>query len=164
MFHIDRMACGCRHDQDFVLDCPMGYAGYLALFVKTKAIFVIDGQTIETEPDTFIIFDHGSPQYYKANGGEYINDWIQFTCTEQLTSGIPIQFDKPLYIGETINAIHIIMSKDHSIVLLFQTPDLFRQRCLFRFVHRESPFCKMTDNRLLYTVILNIQEYQVHFL
>ncbi len=103
MFHIDRMACGCRHDQDFVLDCPMGYAGYLALFVKTKAIFVINGQTIETEPDTFIIFDHASPQYYKANGGEYINDWIQFTCTEQLTSGIPIQFDKPLYIGETIN-------------------------------------------------------------
>lgn len=103
MFTIDRMGCGCRHDGDFILDRPMGYDGYLVLFVKTKAVFVIDGVQTETEPDTFIIFDRGTPQYYRACESEYINDWIQFSCTEQLTSEIPIVFDTPVYIGETIN-------------------------------------------------------------
>ncbi|MGN0648503.1 MAG: helix-turn-helix domain-containing protein [Oscillospiraceae bacterium] len=103
MFLIDRMGCGSRHDGDFVFDRSMGYDGYLVLFVKTKAIFVINGQQIETEPETFIIYDKHTPQWYRACEECYINDWIQFSCTEQLSSEIPIVFDTPLYIGQNIN-------------------------------------------------------------
>ncbi len=97
------MGCGCRHDGDFVLDRPAGYDGYLVLFVKTKAEFVICGKCIETEPNTFIIFNRGTPQYYSACESEYINDWIQFSCTEQLISEISVVFDTPLHIGDAIN-------------------------------------------------------------
>ncbi len=103
MFTIDRMGCDCCHDSDFVLDRPMGYDGYLALFIKTKAVFLINGQQIETKPETFLIYNKHTPQWYRACEERYINDWIQFSCTEQLASEIPIVFDTPLFIGRNIN-------------------------------------------------------------
>ncbi len=103
LFIIDRMGCGCCHDGDFVLDRPMGYDGYLVLFVKTKAIFVINGQQIETKPETFLIYNKHTPQWYRACEENYINDWLQFSCTEQLSTEIPIVFDTPLYIGRNID-------------------------------------------------------------
>lgn len=103
MFYIDRMGCGCRHDGSFLHNCPRGYSGHLMLFVKTGAVFVIDGTEYNIEPNTFIIYDKNSPQYYKACESEYINDWIQFECSEDISSGIDIKFDTPVYIGESID-------------------------------------------------------------
>lgn len=73
------------------------------LFVKTKAIFVIGGETFNVEPNTFIIYDKNSPQYYKACENEYINDWIQFECSENISDSINIVFDRPIYVGESVN-------------------------------------------------------------
>ena len=103
MFSIHRMGCACRHDQSFVLDRPRGYDGYLMLFVKTKAEFVIGGETHRVEPNTFIIYDRFTPQYYKACEGDYINDWLQFDSSEHLASGIGVRFDEPVFIGESVD-------------------------------------------------------------
>ncbi len=103
MFEINRMGCSCKHDSNFVLNQPRGFEGYLMLFIKTKALFVINGVTYNVEPNTFLIYNRNSPQYYKACENEYINDWIQFDCTDDISSGIEIKFDTPIYIGESIN-------------------------------------------------------------
>ena len=103
MFSIHRMGCGCSHDQSFVFDRPRGYDGYLMLFVKTKAEFVINGKACRVEPNTFIIYDRFTPQYYKACEGEYVNDWIQFDSSENLASGIGVRFDEPVFIGESVD-------------------------------------------------------------
>ena len=103
MFNIFRMGCGCRHDGDFVHDRPEGFEGYLMLFVKTRAAFTINGERIITEPNTFLIYDKNTPQLYEAVDNEYINDWIQFDCTESLTSGVDIRFAEPVFIGESID-------------------------------------------------------------
>ena len=103
MFNIRRMGCGCRHDSEFVLDNPKGFDDYLMLFVKTPAMFVIDGREIFTEPDTLIIFDRQSPQYYKAIKNEYINDWIEFECTDNLSADTGIIFNEPVFVGERVN-------------------------------------------------------------
>ncbi|MBQ8967355.1 AraC family transcriptional regulator [Ruminococcus sp.] len=103
MFYIDRMGCSCKHDGSFVLNRPRGYEGYLMLFVKTKAVFEIEGETYNIEPNTFLIYNKNSPQLYRACESEYINDWIQFECSEDITSGIDIKFDRPIYIGESID-------------------------------------------------------------
>ncbi|MBR6101445.1 MAG: helix-turn-helix transcriptional regulator [Ruminococcus sp.] len=103
MFNINRMGCGCRHDGSFVLDRPRGYDGYLMLFVKTHAEFVIGGKAYRFEPNTFIIYDRNTPQYYKACENEYINDWIQFDTSENLASATGVHFDEPVYIGESID-------------------------------------------------------------
>lgn len=103
MFYIRRMGCGCRHDGDFVLDNANGFDDYLCLFVKTPAMFVIDSREIYTEPDTFIIYDKNSPQYYKAVRNEYINDWIEFECTDNLSADTGLVFNVPQIVGERVD-------------------------------------------------------------
>ena len=103
MFSINRMGCSCRHDGSFVLDRPRGYDGYLMLFVKTRADFVIGGRLIRFEPNTFIIYNRNTPQYYKACEDEYVNDWIQFDCSENLAASVGVRYDEPVYIGESID-------------------------------------------------------------
>ncbi len=104
MFTIFRMGCGCRHDRDFVFERPNGVEGYLMLFVRTKAQFVIKGERIITEPDTFIIFDQDTPFYYGAYEGEYINDWIRFDCNEPLTGITGTEhFNEPIQIDGRID-------------------------------------------------------------
>ena len=103
MFYINRMGCCCRHDGDFVHDQPRGCEGYLMLFVKTKAVFEINGESFQVEPNTFFIYNKNSPQCYRACEDEYVNDWIQFGCSEDISSGIDIRFDTPVYIGESID-------------------------------------------------------------
>ena len=97
------MGCSCRHDSSFVFDRPKGCDGYLMLFVKSHAEFVINGVSYRFEPNTFIIYDRFSPHYYKACEGEYVNDWILFDCSESLTSGTDVRFDEPVYIGESVD-------------------------------------------------------------
>lgn len=103
MFYINRVGCCCRHESSFVHDQPRGFEGYLMLFVRSRAIFVIDGETYNAEPNSFIIYNKNSPQYYKACENEYVNDWICFECSEDISSGINIEFDKLMYIGESID-------------------------------------------------------------
>lgn len=103
MFRVRRMGCSCRHEGDFVLDNPKGFDAYLMLFVKTPAMFVIDGKEIYTESNTFIIFDMHSAQYYKAVKDEYVNDWIEFECSDNLTAETGLVFDTPYHIGERVN-------------------------------------------------------------
>ena len=103
MFQIHRMGCGCRHDSSFVFDHPQGYDGYLVLFIKTRAVFQLNGETVTAEPDSFIIYDRRTPQYYRACEDRYINDWILFDCSEPLAPGVEVRFNELIYIGEQIN-------------------------------------------------------------
>ena len=103
MFRVRRMGCSCRHDGDFVLDSPKGFENYLCLFVKTHALFVINGVEHYTEPDTFIIYDKATPLYYKAVRDEYINDWIEFECSDNLEADTGLVFASPYPVGERVN-------------------------------------------------------------
>ena len=103
MFSIHRMGCACCHDSSFVFDRPRGYDGYLMLFVKSKAEFLINGKTIRTEPGTFIIYNKFTPQHYSACDGDYINDWIQFDCSPSWAAGTGVRYDTAVYVGESID-------------------------------------------------------------
>ena len=103
MFKIHRMGCACHHDSSFVHDRPRGFDGYLMLFVKSKADFLIGGKTVRTEPDTFMIYDRGTPQHYSACEKEYVNDWMQFECSPSWAAGTGVRYDVPVFIGESID-------------------------------------------------------------
>ena len=103
MFEIQRMGCSCRHDSSFLLDQPQGYDVYLMLFVKTRAVFRLDGEYRLAEPSTFILYDRNTPLYYGASGGDYINDWALFDCTEPLQAEAKVRFNELIPIGEQID-------------------------------------------------------------
>ena len=103
MFEIQRMGCSCRHGSSFLLDQPQGYDVYLMLFVKTRAVFRLDGEYRLAEPSTFILYDRNTPLYYGASGGDYINDWALFDCTEPLQAEAKVRFNELIPIGEQID-------------------------------------------------------------
>lgn len=100
MFTIRRMDCDATHDGNFYINRPNGYDCMLILFVKTEALFTINGADITVQPDTFIMFDKFSEHRYRASGNEYVNDWIQAECTVEQFGRI---CGKPIFIGDKIN-------------------------------------------------------------
>lgn len=99
MYRIRRIGTAAEaiHNSDFSIDRPFGYDCYLMLFVKTKAVFYLGNEEKLCEPNTFIIYNAGTPHRYKACGEKYINDWVQFDCDE---SGFSFA-DTLIHIGES---------------------------------------------------------------
>lgn len=98
MYKIVHMGCNSAHSKDFFINRPNGFRHYLALFVKTPAIFTLNGEDRLTEPDMFIVFDKNSSVQYRSSGGEYIDDWIHFDCDEEPE----IEFSHPYYFNSQI--------------------------------------------------------------
>lgn len=100
MFTIRRMECNSAHDGKFSINRPNGYDCRLILFVKTEAIFTVDGTDITVQPNTFIMYDKFVRHSYRALGGRYINDWIQAEFTAEEFGQI---CNKPVFIGDSVN-------------------------------------------------------------
>ncbi len=103
MFKIRRMGCNGIHDRNFHIDRKNGYDCYLLLFIKSPAVFCINGEEHYVQNGTFIIFNQCSPHNYRAADTEYVDDWIQVESDDINIPGISIIFDKPIFIGEAIN-------------------------------------------------------------
>lgn len=67
-----------RHNVNFVKNFPNGTNEYILLLIKSKALFKIDGKIIHADPDSIIVYKKYSPQFFGADGEEFINDWICF--------------------------------------------------------------------------------------
>lgn len=98
---LDRIGYNHCHGDGFVIDIPKEFSWWLFLLIKTPAVFRIDGEEIITKPNSFILFSHGTPQYYKAYNGDYIDDWFHLIINEEDISyfkalGIPINQVVPL--------------------------------------------------------------------
>ena len=101
MYNIRRIgtAAKSKHDGSFSVYRPNGYDCYLALFVKTKAVFYLDGERVVSEPNSFILFNIRTPHRYGAYGDEYVNDWLHFE-TDELPA---IPLDTLIPIGNAAN-------------------------------------------------------------
>ena len=110
------MKCLCagyhhRHDERFVIDRPDGSGDWLMLIIKTPAVFRISGEEIHAKAGSYIIYSLGTPLYYSADKGEYIDDWLHFFPDEEdlsLISELSIPLNKPVYVGN-VNAVSAIM-------------------------------------------------------
>ena len=110
------MKCLCvgyhhRHDENFVNDRPDSSGDWLMLIIKTPAVFRINGEEIHTKAGSYIIYSLGTPMYYAADDGEYIDDWLHFFPDEEelrLFKELSIPLNKPVYIGD-VNAVSAIM-------------------------------------------------------
>ncbi|OYP21358.1 hypothetical protein CG709_07920, partial [Lachnotalea glycerini] len=67
------------HDENFVIDRPGGTDSWLFLLIKTPAVFIHNGIEIVTRENSFILYKEGAPQYYRACGELYVDDWFHFS-------------------------------------------------------------------------------------
>lgn len=101
------------HNGDFVIDRPNGSLDYLLLFIKTPAMFNINGREIYSQKNSFILFTPNTPQFYKAVGESYIDDWMHFRLNDndkQLLTSLEIPTNKVVHLG-SISDLSDIMKK-----------------------------------------------------
>lgn len=99
------IGCNSIHLGDFSICRPNGYVAYLLLRIKTKAFVEYKNEIKEVTPNTFILYDTSSRQYYGSVGSTYVDDWIHFELDEHekdLISKYNIELNTPFVLENTI--------------------------------------------------------------
>ncbi len=123
---INNIGYNHHHDADFYVDRPTGSGDYMLLLLKTPAIFSFGDVEEKTAPNSFILYNKGTPQHYRALGSQFENDWFHFIIEEDDISffqAINIPFDKVVQL-EDINGLSMLiknMSYEHYSSNAFKT-------------------------------------------
>lgn len=123
--HINNIGYNHTHDADFIINRPNGSGDNLLLLLKTNAIFELNGSEIHSAPDSFILFSEGTPQFYRADGGPFSNDWFHFSYDQdddRFFASLDIQTDKVMNIGN-LNSLSLLiknMCYEHYSTNLFR--------------------------------------------
>lgn len=148
------------HSSQFSIHRPFGSGDYLFLYLKTPAIFILEGKEVFADKNSVILYNKGTPQQYYANGDSYANDFIHFNSEgEWELKCLPFDTLLVLPVSKQINKIikdvytEFISknaNKNESIDLLL--------KLLFVKVH-ELAACKPSDTRLFgyYDSLLNLR-------
>ncbi|MDE7193024.1 MAG: helix-turn-helix transcriptional regulator [Oscillospiraceae bacterium] len=79
--HINDIGHNYFHNADFRVERPRGSDDYLFVLLKTPAVFTLEGREVFAEANSFVLFDKGTQQIYRANGIEFLNDWFHFDAS-----------------------------------------------------------------------------------
>ena len=113
MVEIVRISENAVHGEDFQIDRPCGHPVYLLLLVKTKARFEVDGEWVETPPDTAVLFQPGQKHRYCACGEQYQNNWMHMVShTSPVGGHFPL--GRPVLMhqaGEYYELFHLIYNE-----------------------------------------------------
>jgi AraC family transcriptional regulator of arabinose operon len=91
------------HDADFYINRPTGSGDYLLILLKTPAYFTLRNKEIKAVKNSFILYKKDTPQYYRACGASFGNDWFHFTMNEtdlSFLNELKIPFDELLELHE----------------------------------------------------------------
>ena len=77
--------CGfdSRHRAGFDIRRPNGNGFYTLIFIKTEAFFEIDGEIVNTAPNTAILYDKTAYVHYGCHTQTYSDDWVRFDFAEE---------------------------------------------------------------------------------
>ncbi len=106
------------HGGNFCIDRPHGAGDYLLLLIKTPALFRIEGADVIAAGGAFILFTPDYPQYYRAVGEKYIDDWMHFGMDDDelsLLSSLSIPQNRVISLAEIapVSAILSSMCYEH---------------------------------------------------
>ena len=80
MFTVHKGGCFSRHSTNFLMDRPNGLPYHVLLLIKTDAEITLNGLTHHCKPDSALLIRPNTPYSYQNPAGEYIDDWIHFSC------------------------------------------------------------------------------------
>lgn len=101
------------HDADFFINRPEGSGDYLMLLLKTPGIFVLNGVEEYAPAFSAILYKKGTPQFYRAEGQQFGNDWFHFLPDteedERFLNAMGVEFDR-LYDLDSISELSVFVS------------------------------------------------------
>lgn len=93
-----------RHDLDFQIERPYGSGDFLLLLIKSPALFLLNGSWQKVKKESLILYQKDTPQFYRADGQEFVNDWIHFTAKKEdldFMKELRIPFDTIVELSDT---------------------------------------------------------------
>lgn len=100
MFTVTLGGCNSRHPETFFMSRPNGLNHYLLLIIKSHAKFRIADMEFTVQPHCALLIDRNTPYEYQSIGGEYINDWMHFDCSDHdFLHNASLPFHKPIPLG-----------------------------------------------------------------
>ncbi len=99
---INNIGYDYRHNSDFFISRPHGSGDNVLILLRSPAIFNLGGNDVKARENSFILYKEGNPQFYRADGTEFVNDWFHFSCSEDergVFDSFGIPFDTVLEIG-----------------------------------------------------------------
>ena len=139
-------------EKDFCVRRPNGSGDYMMLFLRTGAIFVLNGSKVKVEPSTFFLYRKGTPQYFYASDGKYVNDWIHFDMDQEEERQIEemgIPFDTPVRLDDIVffsNVIRDMCLEEYSVNRYKkETLELYFKLIILKLAERLSTHEKQTD-------------------
>ena len=101
------------HDADFFISRPDGSGDYLLLLLKTDGLFQLGGREVHAQKNTAILYRRGTPQFYRAAGPRFGNDWFHFMpdseADEQFMAALAIPFDTPIRL-DSLSELSVFVS------------------------------------------------------
>lgn len=116
---MDILSIGYHHEHDshFCIDRPYGLGdNWLFLVLHTPAVFTVDGEELESLPNSYILYSESMPEHYRAAGEHYIDDWFHFSVKpedEQFLEKLGIILNRPVPLGDASELSALIRSMTH---------------------------------------------------
>ncbi len=83
MYQILRGGCNSKHPSSFIMSRPDGLPCFVLLIIRTQGLFQIAGKQYQVTPGSALILSPGTPYSYSNPDGEYVDDWLHFTTTNE---------------------------------------------------------------------------------
>ena len=104
------MGISYRHGREFKVSRPGGSGDNLLLIFKSHARINIGGNEISVPENHAVVYSKGYPQIYSADGGEYVNHWVHFGCSETdiFFDRIGLSFNDPRPVSDISAAENVL--------------------------------------------------------
>lgn len=131
---INNLGYHFQHPSNFKINRPHGSGDYVLLILPTKSFFILNGERVDVEANSLMIYRKGTPQFYGAMDELFINHWIHFDLNEEeeaALNAMQIPLDFPVSCGDITVFAQIIkqmymekysvnLRKDDSLLLYFK--------------------------------------------
>lgn len=98
---------------DSAVKLPRGLPFYVMLIIETPLIFLINGEEMYSDKNSFIIYEKDVPQYYAAADQPYTCHWCHFNMEEEdreLLTALEIPLNKPIALNNMAEISALIRS------------------------------------------------------
>ena len=66
------------HSSNFEVNRPHGSEDYVIIILRTKAEFIFGEEKVLASAGSFILYNKGRPQHFRASEETFANDWVHF--------------------------------------------------------------------------------------
>jgi len=113
---INKIGYDYVHNPDFFISRPHGSGDSVLILLRSPAIFYLNGSDVKARENSFILYKEGTPQFYRADGTEFVNDWFHFSNSEDekgLFDSFGIPFDTVVETGNISELSALIKSMSY---------------------------------------------------